>query len=96
MYISDKNAELAALITLKNAISLKAIGCRFELGASGAVCVIQGGRAIGAWWYEHERFNFAPVAHETPELSVSTTDDVVKTTGSIAIKDRKINPRIFS
>lgn len=94
MYLSSKNAECSALIKLQNAISLKALGCQFELGASGTVCVIQRGRAIGAWWYENHVFNFALVAYETPELSVSTTEELVTTTGSIAIGDRKINPRL--
>ncbi|MGH1420119.1 MAG: hypothetical protein ACRBCJ_14785 [Hyphomicrobiaceae bacterium] len=85
MYISDRNGDLAALNVLKNAISLKVLGCHFDLGVTGAVCVRQDKRVIGAWWYENEAFHFASVARQKPQLSVGNIDDLVSATNTLAV-----------
>ena len=68
-----RNAELAALLALKDTISLKAMGCRFGRGLTGAVFVKVAGAAIGAWWYQSGQYNFARVAYHQAPIAAPAT-----------------------
>ncbi len=90
----SRNAELQALLALKKAISLKAMGCRFDRGLTGAVCVNVTGSAIGAWWYANGHYNFARVAYRKPELSLRGIDEVVTMTRRLASSHFKHNHQL--
>lgn|GEM_PF-3591825 len=79
----SRNAELQALIFLKDAISLRALGCRFERGLGGGVVVTCGGRGLGAWWYQNEQYNFAPMAHGKVQKTARTIDDIIRQTAAL-------------
>ena len=89
-----RNAELAALLALKDTISLKAMGCRFGRGLTGAVFVKVAGAAIGAWWYQSGQYNFARVAYQNPELSIGSIDEIVTMTRRLASSHFKHNHQL--
>ncbi len=79
----QKNQEMRALMALKNTIGLTAMGCQFERGLTGGVCVTFANEGIGAWWYQDERFNFASKAYSKPEYSAGSIEQVISATGSV-------------
>ena len=89
-----RNAELQALLALKKPVSLKVMGCRFDRGLTGAICVNVAGTAIGAWWYEHGQYHFAPVAYRKPELNAHSIEEVLVMTQALASSHFKHNHQL--
>ena len=81
-----RNRETAAMLALRSSIDLAFLGCRFERGLVGSVAVTLGKRALGAWWYQGDRFWFATTAFNHPEYDAFTVDQVVIVTNEIAAK----------
>ena len=84
MSICARNAELAALLKLRAALSLVFAGFDFQRGLSGGICVSVRGRSLGVWWFDQDRYHFAATAYRTPERSVSSPAKVVEVTSEIA------------
>ena len=84
MQMQPRNAELKALISLQNAISLKAMGCRFDRGLSGGICVTLAGAGVGCWWYENEAYSFARYAGQNPLIVASNVEELVAETANFA------------
>lgn len=89
---SMKVAEFRALLALKNDVALKAVGCRFDRGLSGGVCMTLADRGFGCWWYEDSKFKFANVAHQRPYAIATSLEDVISQTRRIAINHFAHNP----
>ena len=65
-------------------MSLRAMGCRFDRGLSGGICVTMAGDGIGCWWYENDSYNFARIAHQNPVLIAETVEEMVDQTSTYA------------
>lgn len=92
MAILTRNEEIRALVALRSAIGLKAMGCTFDRGLAGGICIIFRGRASGAWWHEDGCFHFAQMAYRTPERTASSIEEVVASTATIiAPADQPLN-----
>ena len=84
MQTQTRNAEFKALISLQNSMVLKAMGCQFDRGLSGGICVTLAGTGIGCWWYENGDYNFARTAHQVPIMRTDTFDKIISQTAAFA------------
>ena len=67
-----RNSELAAMLALQESIELAFLGCRFDRGLVGSIAVTLGNYALGAWWFEYDRFQFATTAFNRAEYHRTT------------------------
>ena len=84
MQMQPRNAELKALVSLKNSMILKTMGCRFDRGLSGGICVSMAGAGVGCWWYENELYNFARIAHQKPQFVATNVEQIIEETATFA------------
>lgn len=96
MRTETRAAELQALKALQDAISLKAIGCRFDRGLTRGIAVTMDrrghGRGWGAWWYEDGIYKFAANPGRTAQYTAQTPKDVVSKTLRLAVAHFRQNP----
>lgn len=83
MALGPRNEELRLLVALRQSISLKAMGCRFDRGMSGTVSLTVAHGSLGAWWYENGRFHYSAVAYTDPQYSVDTPQEAADITSYI-------------
>ena len=57
-----------------------------DRGLVGSITVTLGNYALGAWWFDSGRFQFATTAFNRSEYSVCSVDEVVLATKEIAAK----------
>ncbi|MEO1543819.1 MAG: hypothetical protein AAFR75_07360 [Pseudomonadota bacterium] len=84
-----RNEELRALLTLRSAIGLKALGFCFDRGLAGGVCVSFQGRGLGAWWYQDACFHFSSMAYRKPNYTCKSLDQMVARTSELATASRR-------
>ncbi len=81
-----RNADLAALIALREVVDLKFIGCRVDRCLAGGISVTVGTDVVGAWWYEGGQYHFARQTKQRPSHSAANCAEVVGLTKSIAMR----------
>lgn len=96
MHTETRAAELKALAALRDAISLKVIGCRFDRGLTRGIAVTMDRRGHnggwGAWWYEDGIYKFAADPSRAAQYTAQTPKDVVAKTMRMAVSHFKRNP----
>ena len=87
MWLLPRNAELEALLELRQSVDLAFLGCAFHRGLAGSITISLGRSALGAWWFENGAYHFATTAYRArPEYTVRTVGGVVAATHEIASK----------
>ncbi len=88
---SRRNYEMEVLSVLRETTGLRVLGCQFERGLSGGVCVRIGQNVMGAWWFENGTYKFSRMAYRRAERHARTIDGVIEQTTSIATSHIKLN-----
>lgn len=80
-----RSAELDVLLALREAVGLKALGCYFDRGLSGSVCVRLRNEPVGAWWFEDGVYKFSYTASRVPEYQTDDLGQLVEKTVSMVV-----------
>lgn len=81
---SSRNAELRLLLSLRGAVSLNYLGCRFDRGLVGGVIVSMADMPLGAWWYEQALYCYSTTAYQRPRIAVETIGEACEQTHQLA------------